>query len=866
MRGQVSSETLIAATCLLFSLATAASVAPAEDSATRPISELCPDLPFNSFPPNQLLRQANAQGGAVSSLHAGKPGTWAEFFIQVDRPGTYRVDVDVAKGPDKGVLQLLVNGDPVGEPVDCYTAGAQSIVTIPAGEVTLLKSANDSFRFLVTGKNAASSGFDVALQRLTLTPIKGFTLLSPNGSCQADGNVLLRWNSDPQARQYRVEVDGSIVSTVDAPATIWQTTNLAAGPHRWRVVAVRADGKLQPSNMFSFVVGNPAPYPSREFSEDFSSLNPDDWLLQSMTVGKTGGIPGLEASGLGSALQRTVRLDKTEAELSVKIAPESADSAAGVGFQADDGTQLYAAVDLSRNELRIERKLVGPARYSIFDVTPKAYQVKGWKERTEGDATIWEIASTPITLKAGLTYELKLAYSRRAGCVMATMLASDGSPAVTLRDLTDLRTPDRPVLLSLSGKANFQDVSLHLLNKLVYRWDPDSTRIVLRPGDAGAWDEKGAFNPAIIVRHGTWYMVYRGNAKPAPPSGPARSELGVARSTDGVHWIKDPGNPILAITPAQSTVEDPDLLLPDATDTYYLEYVILRPKGYLPNEPGVHEMMATSTDGIHYSEPWRLPVKGKIGGMIDTHTAPAIPEFDFGGKKYRYLGFIEEGGVYLSNDLHQWDKMGEADLKGRPDMWCNFHECAGDIFVDADHNLRIEAQAGTDKRVSGNRLCTNVEDVLNSRDPTTVIARGDLPWLPDWYGDAPTGAPEDFTATNGSVFPGQTIVHDGWLWHYSGGNNHSTLLTKCWYGPLMECRNLQAVSDASGPCAASVTVRNTGSLAGTGSVTLSLDGKPVAHELPTLDRNAEKTLEWKVSVPAGIHTLSVENLSFTLKH
>ena len=132
-------------------------------------------------------------------------------------------------------------------------------------------------------------------------------------------------------------------------------------------------------------------------------------------------------------MQKTARLDKTEGELSVKITPESADSAAGVGFQADDGTQLYATVDLARNQLRIERKLVGPTRYSIFDVTPKAYQVPGWNERTERDAIVWEIASTPITLKAGLSYELKLAYSRRSSCVMATLLPSDGSPAVTLR-------------------------------------------------------------------------------------------------------------------------------------------------------------------------------------------------------------------------------------------------------------------------------------------------------------------------------------------------------------------------------------------------------------------------------------------------
>ena len=99
---------------------------------------------------------------------------------------------------------------------------------------------------------ARPSGTELALQRITLTPVNGFTLLSPNGSCQRDGNVLLRWNPWPQASKYQVEVDGSVVSTVDASVTTWQTTDLAPGPHRWRVIAAGTGGKLQPSNILLF--------------------------------------------------------------------------------------------------------------------------------------------------------------------------------------------------------------------------------------------------------------------------------------------------------------------------------------------------------------------------------------------------------------------------------------------------------------------------------------------------------------------------------------------------------------------------------------------------------------------------------------
>ena len=233
---------------------------------------------------------------------------------------------------------------------------------------------------------------------------------------------------------------------------------------------------------------------------------------------------------------------------------------------------------------------------------------------------------------------------------------------------------------------------------------------------------------------------------------------------------------------------------------------------------------------------------------------------------------IEEGRIDLSNDLHQWIKAGTSNLKGSPNQWCSSHECSGDIFVDGDKNIRFESQIGVNPEpgshggaVVGNRLCTIGEGVLSGSDPTTVLWRSDLPWLTDWYGDAPTGAPEDFTATNGSVFPGQTIIKDGWLRHYSGGNNHCVLLTECWYGPLMECRDLQAVTDGAGQCSVSVVVRNTGSLNGAGAITLAMDGRSLPPQLVTLDRDVESTLRWTFPVSSGVHSLTVDNLSLTIK-
>ena len=279
------------------------------------------------------------------------------------------------------------------------------------------------------------------------------------------------------------------------------------------------------------------------------------------------------------------------------------------------------------------------------------------------------------------------------------------------------------------------------------------------------------------------------------------------------------------------------------------------------------EVMASSTDGLHYSEPWDLPVKGKIGGMIDTHSEPQIPEFDFNGQKYRYLAAIEEGAIYLSNDLHQWEKMGVADYRGHPDRWCDAYECAGDLFVDADHNVRVEAQAGTKINgktgISGNRLCTNVEDILSGSDPTKVLARGDLPWLPDFYGNAPTGDLNEMTFTNGSVFPGQTIIKDGYLWHYYGGNNTFIGLMKSVYQPVMAYRDLHVVRPGgqdSPEIRVDATVRNEGSFSGVAKVDLRLDGAPMASTSVKLARDEERIVTFPISVPPGRHTVSIDTL------
>jgi predicted GH43/DUF377 family glycosyl hydrolase len=67
---------------------------------------------------------------------------------------------------------------------------------------------------------------------------------------------------------------------------------------------------------------------------------------------------------------------------------------------------------------------------------------------------------------------------------------------------------------------------------------------VLRSGPRGSWDERGVADPYVVQAAGVFYMYYLGQDRAR------RQRLGVARSSDGVEWQKLRSNPILEPGPA----------------------------------------------------------------------------------------------------------------------------------------------------------------------------------------------------------------------------------------------------------------------------------------------------------------------------
>ena len=66
-------------------------------------------------------------------------------------------------------------------------------------------------------------------------------------------------------------------------------------------------------------------------------------------------------------------------------------------------------------------------------------------------------------------------------------------------------------------------------------------RPVVELGPYGSWDERGVADPYVVRTADAWYLYYLGQDRAG------RQRLGVARSADGVTWVKLRGNPILEL-------------------------------------------------------------------------------------------------------------------------------------------------------------------------------------------------------------------------------------------------------------------------------------------------------------------------------
>jgi hypothetical protein len=105
-------------------------------------------------------------------LDATAAGQSVTMTLNVATAGTYDIKISTKLLSTRGVYQLAVNGTNVGGLIDEYNASSSAGVyaTQDLGNFNFAAAGSYSFKFTVLGKNAASTGYSIAFDDITLTP------------------------------------------------------------------------------------------------------------------------------------------------------------------------------------------------------------------------------------------------------------------------------------------------------------------------------------------------------------------------------------------------------------------------------------------------------------------------------------------------------------------------------------------------------------------------------------------------------------------------------------------------------------------------------------------------------------------------
>jgi predicted GH43/DUF377 family glycosyl hydrolase len=215
----------------------------------------------------------------------------------------------------------------------------------------------------------------------------------------------------------------------------------------------------------------------------------------------------------------------------------------------------------------------------------------------------------------------------------------------------------------------------------------DSANPILTPGNGSficpvrkekvLWEEKDVFNPAIVVRDGKVYMLYRAQDKTGKPDGTSR--IGLAESSDGIHFTRHlepvffPDNDEQKKYEWEGGCEDPRIV-EDSIGIYYMTYTAF--DGQI-----ARLLVATSKDLVHWKKQGPAFAKAfngkylnkwsKSGSIVSKYENGKIIATKINGKYWMYWG-DQNIWAATSDDLINWapvemqpNEKASIELKGQ---------------------------------------------------------------------------------------------------------------------------------------------------------------------------------------------------------
>jgi predicted GH43/DUF377 family glycosyl hydrolase len=182
------------------------------------------------------------------------------------------------------------------------------------------------------------------------------------------------------------------------------------------------------------------------------------------------------------------------------------------------------------------------------------------------------------------------------------------------------------------------------------------------------WEEKDVFNPAAVVRHDTVFLLYRAEDKVGKFAGTSR--IGLAYSTDGLHFTKHPvpvfypDNDFLKKYEWEGGCEDPRVV-EDETGKYYMTYTAY--------DGDKARLLVTSSDDLYHWTKHGLAFSkafngkyidhwGKSGSIVSKYENGKAIAVKINGLYWMYWGDTD---IFLASspDLVNWTPIETSENK-----------------------------------------------------------------------------------------------------------------------------------------------------------------------------------------------------------
>lgn len=285
-------------------------------------------------------------------------------------------------------------------------------------------------------------------------------------------------------------------------------------------------------------------------------------------------------------------------------------------------------------------------------------------------------------------------------------------------------------------------------------WNRASAEPILAPQGNG-WESAGTFNPAVVLRRGTYVMLYRAQDHAGT------SRLGYAESSDGVHFTRR-AQPVLSPETryeANGGVEDPRLV--KIAGIYYLTYTAY-------NKKDAQLCLATSRDLIHWMRHGVILPAYKGAWNRGWTKSGAIVTQKIDGKYWMYwLGTAadktDQMGIATSRDLLHWtEALDTPVLPRRPGKFDSRVVEPGPPPLLTRRGIVLIYNGADDHLVYRTGIA-----IFDRTDPRKVLYRSDEPVFQPEKEWEKTGQVPNVVFVEGMAPRG-----DHWLFYYGGADKY----------------------------------------------------------------------------------------------